>query len=237
MRVSLTPGVVLHQRAFEDHHSIIDCLTRDFGRISLMARGLRGKSSRRAGIVQPFCELLLSYSGRGDLPLLGAVEPQGPGRPQLQGTRLLSALYLNELILKLLPPLDPHPLIYRHYLETIARLPQGQLGDLLRRFELNLLDELGYGLILAHDNQGRALQAEAVYQVHPEREPRVLQTVANQPDQVHGATLIALQSGRFDSPRDRRESRRLMSLMIDHHLDGSVLKTRAMLKNYHDTHR
>jgi len=202
-----------------------------------MARGLRGKSSRRAGIIQPFCELLLSFSGRGDLPLLGAVEPQGPGRPQLQGTRLLSALYLNELILKLLPPLDPHPLIYRHYLSTVTQLPDCHIGDTLRLFELTLLNEMGYGPVLDYDTEGEALDADALYQIDPEREPRRIHSVMKQDDQVHGATLIALQSGAFNSHRDRLESRRLMGLMIDHYLDGSPLKTRAMLKNFHDTQR
>ena len=76
---------------------------------------------------------------RGGLPLPG-------------GAALLCGFYLNELLLKLLPREDPHPLLWNDYASALRALtadarPAAQAAT-LRRFEVRLLAELGYALPL-----------------------------------------------------------------------------------------
>jgi DNA repair protein RecO (recombination protein O) len=62
----------------------------------------------------------------------------------LREDNLLSGLYLNELLIRLLPRFDPHPALFVGYGEAIEAL-QSDSGEIaLRRFELILLTELGY---------------------------------------------------------------------------------------------
>jgi DNA repair protein RecO (recombination protein O) len=62
----------------------------------------------------------------------------------LHGDALFSGLYLNELLMRLLPAEAPHPALFEHYTLTLQALAAGRpLEPLLRSFEWRLLDELG----------------------------------------------------------------------------------------------
>jgi DNA repair protein RecO (recombination protein O) len=52
--VYLQPAFILHQHKYRETSLIIDALTLDFGRISLLAKGVRKTKSRTAGLLQPF---------------------------------------------------------------------------------------------------------------------------------------------------------------------------------------
>jgi DNA repair protein RecO (recombination protein O) len=68
----------------------------------------------------------------------------------LNGEALFSGLYLNELLIRLLPAEDPHPAVFDHYAATLLALAEGRpLEPLLRSFEWRLLDDLGYGFSLS----------------------------------------------------------------------------------------
>jgi hypothetical protein len=54
----------------------------------------------------------------------------------LIGEALFSGLYLNELLIRLLPAEDPHPGVFDHYAATLLALAEGRpLEPLLRSFE------------------------------------------------------------------------------------------------------
>ena len=77
-RVELTPGYVLHHRPWRDTSRILEVLTREHGRLTLFARGVRGPAAKLSPVLQPFQLLLLSWSGRGEAPqLTGAERAEG----------------------------------------------------------------------------------------------------------------------------------------------------------------
>lgn len=78
---------------------------------------------------------------------------------RMQGGTTLVGLYLNELVTRLCPRDDPHPGIYAAYRQTLTRLVAGEpAGWTLRRFERDLLAELGYALALdVRADSGEAL--------------------------------------------------------------------------------
>lgn len=148
-RVEHAPAHVLHQRPWGDSGRIYELLTPAHGRLSVFARGVRGAQARLAGVLQPFVPLLVSWAGRGESPrLTGAeIDPDGGHRAALSGDRLLSGWYLSELVLSLTVRHDPQPELYAHYAAGIRALAGAEPQErVLRRFEKQLLDVLGYGL-------------------------------------------------------------------------------------------
>ena len=59
-RIQLAPAYILHHRPYRDTSRIFEVLTREHGRLSLFARGVRGPKAKLASILQPFQLLLLS---------------------------------------------------------------------------------------------------------------------------------------------------------------------------------
>lgn len=224
-RIALEPAYLLHRRAYRETSLLLDVFSREHGKLALLAKGVRG--GKQSGLA-PFRRLLLSWSGKGELPVLTGHEPACPALP-LQGSTLYCGLYLNELLQAFLPRHDPQPLLFERYAATLAALAQpGNPEQALRGFELALLTEMGYGLQLQHDAEQHAdIQPERWYLYLPERGPL---PSANSADAVRGATLIALREARLDDPDSRREAKRLLRRIIDHHLAGRMLKSRELFR-------
>ena len=108
MRVLLQSSFVLHRRPYRDTSLLLEVFSQEYGRLGLVARGAVSPRSRWKGLLQPFAPLLLSWSGAGELATLTAAEEAGCPIP-LPPHRVLAGLYINELLLRLLPRLDPHP--------------------------------------------------------------------------------------------------------------------------------
>tara|TARA_R110002072_G_scaffold4663_2_gene32360 strand:+ start:23195 stop:23950 length:756 start_codon:yes stop_codon:yes gene_type:complete len=144
MRIDLQPAYILHTRPYRDTSALIDLLTLDYGLVRAVGRGVRG--SRRRMPLQQHQPLLVSLSGKGELLTLTHAEAAAPGF-YLTGDRLFSAMYLNELLSRLLQHQESHPALYRLYQRSLLKLQQTYpLEPLLREFEWCLLQELGYGI-------------------------------------------------------------------------------------------
>jgi DNA repair protein RecO (recombination protein O) len=77
MRISLQPAYILHSRPYRDSSQILEVLTAEYGRVSLVARGARRRTrggGSNSALLQPFTPLLLSFSGRTELKSLTATE-------------------------------------------------------------------------------------------------------------------------------------------------------------------
>ena len=226
--IQLQPGWILHRRPFRDSSEIHDVFTRDFGRVGLVSRGSR--RARRRLALEPFAPLYLSWRGRGDLYTLTGAEARGtPLRPP--GTRLMSCFYLNELILRLVSRLDPHPGLFAHYEETLAALSGGEPeAATLRYFERDLLAELGLGLCLeVVPGTGEAVVADGRYEYVPEEGPRPVRPGRQGGLVVGGATLIGLANGRLDDQEALEEARRLTRAALSLYLGDRPIRTREVL--------
>src|SRR5579871_1599800 len=101
MRIEQQPAFVLHARAYRETSLLLECLTRDFGRIGVVARGVRSQRGRlQRSQLEPFQPLLMDLQFRGEMASLRGAEPAGPA-PRLVGDAGLSGLYLNELVVRL----------------------------------------------------------------------------------------------------------------------------------------
>jgi DNA repair protein RecO (recombination protein O) len=223
--VYLQPAFILQQRKYQETSLIIDLLTRDFGRIALLAKGVRKSKSKTAGLLQPFVPLAISYFGKSDLKILGTVEVMYPFK-EIKGLSLYCGFYINELVSRFLHKYDPHPEVFADYSECLSGLADSSKIEVaLRIFELNLIENIGYGLNLAHDflNE-KPVDPLKKYHFNIESGP-----IAAVDGVFSGATLLALESRELTDPQALIEAKMLMRKVIDVHLQGNPLKSRAVI--------
>jgi DNA repair protein RecO (recombination protein O) len=204
---------VLHQRDWQDNGRIFELMTREHGRLSVFAQGVRGPRARLAAVMQPFVPLLVSWAGRGEAPRLTGAEvaPQALGAASLPPDRLMSAFYLNELLLSLTVRHDALPELHDHYAAALqGRRTATSLERELRLFEKRLLDVLGYGIPLRREGEGP--------------DPLGL-------EHISAAALQCLVDEDLDDPAVVEELRPLLRRTLALCLDGRSLRTREVARS------
>lgn len=229
-RVLLEPAFLLHHRPFRDSSRILELLTRTHGRVTLFARGSRRPTSALRAALQPFQPLLVSWSGRADGGQLTGAELAGLAAA-LPPARLMSAFYLNELLMKLLPREDTHPEVFDAYAGALESLRIGPAEQpALRLFEKQLLESLGYGLELEREaRSGEPVEPASYYHFRPDRGPLQVREAEPPPHAFRGSELLALARGRLEDPADLRAARRLLRDALDACLDGGTLRSREVM--------
>ena len=229
-RAQLAPGYILHHQPYRDTSRILEVLTRDAGRLSIFARGVRGPKAKLASELQPFRLLLLSWNGRGEAPFLSGAE-SAPDPVSLPPACLMAGFYLNELLLKLTHRHDPVPGVFDVYHGTLEALKAGApLEASLRIFEKRLLDLLGYGVCLDMDSRtGAGVEADAYYHFRPEH--GVFAAAADAPGVLRGASLISLAREQLSTSRELEDARRLLQGALAHCLEGRELSTRMVARS------
>ena len=228
--VALEPAWVLHTRAYRDTSLLVEALTRDHGRIGLVARGARGPRGRLRGLLQPLQPLLLSWTGRGELMTLTAAEAAGSAHA-LRDEALLSAFYANEVLLRVLQRGDAQPTVFEIYARTLAALAAGaSAAPTLRVFEKRLLDALGWGAAYDHvAADGTPVAPDRRYGFAPE--VGVVAAGAGAVD-VDGAALLALAHEDLSDAAVAADARRVLRVALSPHLGARPLETRALLMDW-----
>lgn len=232
-KVDGQPAYVLHTYPFRETSLIVEIFSRDFGRMALLARGARRPRSAIRGLLMGFQPLELGWAGKGEVLTLMKAEWQG-GQPLLAGEALFCGYYLNELLMHLLPREDAHPRLFSRYADMLLLLtndPSGKVREAdLRCFEKALLKELGYGLTLSHDSDGRTIVSNAVYSYRMEQGPVRLEYPEGAGQVLRGKTLLDLEAEDFSDPRSRVEAKQLMRTLMAYYLAGKELETRKIFR-------
>jgi DNA repair protein RecO (recombination protein O) len=247
-------GYVLHTYPYRETSLILQAWTEKHGRIGLVAKGARRPRSASRAVLVPFQPLVLDWFGRSELRTLKSAEPAAPATP-LAGANLMSAFYMNELLLKLTSREDPHEGLFAAYDEAITQLrqlsrpgpraaapsvaepgaPAAFVEPILRRFELALLQELGYAVELAHEAATHApIEPGRDYWYVAEKGPIPAPAQEETPGnavRLRGLTLMDLERGRFEDPVTVAQAKQLMRLLIHHSLNGQELATRALVRD------
>jgi DNA repair protein RecO (recombination protein O) len=227
---------LLHSRPFRETSLLLDCFSRERGRFSAIARGVRGAKSHKRALLQPFTPLSFSVAGRGELVTLKDAEASGPALP-LCGTALFAALYLNELLTRLLHGAEVEEDLFTHYETTLrALLIEGDIEAALRRFELHLLDTLGYGVDFTQDAEhGAAVEAEARYYLHPDAgfvRQQASEDAQNREQRLYGgAELLAIARDDFSAPATRRAAKLILRQLLSRHLGERELASRELFRS------
>jgi DNA repair protein RecO (recombination protein O) len=226
-RVVLEPAFVLHRRPYSNTSYILELFTANHGRMAALARSARGLKSRYKGKLELFSPMWVSWSGQRELKVLGDIElNQMPYL--LSGEALWCGFYLNELLLRLLHREDAYQRLFAHYQDTLASLQSCHcLQRVLRRFEKNLLDELGYGLPWHQTVEtSEPLEADKTYIYLPDRgfSSQFIESTVT----FSGKNLLAFRDDDFSEEAVLRDAKRLMQLALGHLLGSKPLKSREL---------
>ena len=235
MRVESEPGFILHTIPYRETSLLVDVFSLNYGRVRCVAKGFRKPNKKGiAKTLFPYTEHHHQWQGRGELKTLIQAEPiQAP--VFLKQESLFVGLYVNELLYKLLHQNDPHPSLYRFYNQFMSHLSVSGLDQAeLRRFEMLLLEELGYGLVLGSEaDSGQAVSAEHLYYYIPDQGLKLIQDQnANKTQALSGADIIALSQGELDKPSVLRTAKQLTRQVIDFYLDGKELNSRELYRQH-----
>ena len=234
MRVEAESGFVLHVTPYRETSLLVDLFTRHQGRVRCVAKGFRKPNKR--GISRalfPYTEHQFSWQGRGDLKTLTAADALG-APVFLQQETAFTGLYINELLYRLLHEHDPHEYLYQQYHQFLEQLAGSGTDELmLRRLEMLLLDELGYGLVLDADIQGQAIAPDRQYQYIPEQG---LVELINQQNStgapLNGADLVSMVNGDFSERAVMQAAKQLTRRVIDFYLGGKQLHSRELYRQH-----
>ena len=160
-RIDNSPAFLSHRRMYQGSSLLLDFFTKSHGRVRLIARGARSSKTS----LQMFQCLSISFKGKSDLKSLSQWEIIDEPR-RLLGNDLILAIYVNELLIRLLPEGDEYSKIFSSYWGFIKNMnykssPEKEYS--LRIFENRLLQELGYGIDFKDDIEGNPIKSNSLY--------------------------------------------------------------------------
>ena len=162
---------LLHQRSYGETSIIADVFTQKSGKISFIAKGAKKPKSKFFGYLVPFQKLKITYSGRSELKTLTSIDRDLASNSNTFSKVSYSLLYINELLMKLLPKDAKHEELFVLYDEFLKKINKNNnLEVSLRHFELDLLDMLGYGFDYDSEiDSNEPIEAELSYVFVSER--------------------------------------------------------------------
>ena len=230
MRVQLQAAYCIHSRNYRESSQILELLTSDHGLISCVYRGARKKNgSNEFG----FTPLLISWSGRGDLFTLTNMETIGP-RHITSAKLSIIGIYLNELILKLVPKLSPSKELFCLYEDSISFINENENEKqerLLRLFEIRLLEIIGHGLSLDKElDHETPIQHDQIYRYDVGIGAIRVAYESTGWNVINGSTLLGLQTPLQMDIAYLKEAKQLMRGILNWHLSNKTIHSREILQ-------
>ena len=229
-RFSLEPAYILHRRAYRETSLLLDVFSQEHGRLSLLAKGIRKKNNRLAGMLQPFVPLMISFSEGAELAILQDADIRG-GLSFITGNALIAGLYLNELLVNFLQKGDAYTALFHFYENTLMGLQASLLDEkIIRSFEKKLLDELGYGLFpRSEEAMLNAWQHDAFYRFLPATGwVKCESGEVYQEFSYSGETLLAIASENFADATILLQAKRLMRQVLTELMNNKTIYSRQM---------
>ncbi len=220
-KVEFEPALILHRKSYKETSLLVDLLTLNYGRIAVVANGAR-KSRDRAGLLQPFQMLTVSWKSRTDLGILTQVELMSHSGPsdnmgisfpwvkRLTGSKLYCGLYLNELIIRTMQRLQKLEGLFQSYCQSLESL-QSEISEavVLRSFEWQLISFSGYGVALNCNKDGKAIEPDQYYYYHVGH--GIEETSPLSPQAIPGRALLEFHLGHWHKPEFTKAARQLTS--------------------------
>lgn len=235
-----SPAYVLHRRPYQNTGLIVHLLTREHGRVDAIAQGAqRVSKGKRRFELEFFQELSVECKGKNELLSLRSSE--STSHPILfTGKSLFCALYVNELLTYCLPRHEEVLSIYNLYQHTLNELHAHTSNAsncdgvewVLRRFELCLLDDLGYGIQFSRADTGENLADDQFYIYHLDSGfmPACKVKTAFKGSDLN-AIIQVMQEGCTSHPKfdeARVTAKQLLRPIISSVLGGKPLKSRDL---------
>ena len=224
---------VLHTYPFKETSLVVELFSQQFGRIAAVAKGARRPHSAMRGMLQSFQMLSGAWSGKNELKTLHSLD-WNAGLTLIKGEALMCGFYMNELLLRLLPREDAHESLFEYYANALQILANGaDLATTLRRFELKLLQEMGYAVPLLQDENDVEILADKTYRYEAEYGACELKGsntgMRKNGVQLSGKTMLDMARDDYTDSATQSQSKQLMRYLLAHYLGDKPLHTRQLL--------
>ena len=162
---------LLHHRPHGETSLIVDVFTKKNGKMSFIAKGAKKPKSKFFGYLTPFTKLRITYTGRSELKTLTNIDRDFSESTNSLSKTSYSLLYINELLIRLLPKDAVHEDLFLLYESFLGKIHSGENIELtLRSFELDMLEMLGYGLDFENEiDKNQSIDINKNYSFIPER--------------------------------------------------------------------
>ncbi len=147
-------AIVLRRHRLGETSGVIVCYTRDYGKVRLLAKGVRKGGGRLGAALDPFVEsgVVFYLSPGRDLSLVSQAEPEREFRSLRNDIeRQAYAAVALELVDRLVAEHAPDAGLFELIIGTLELMDEADEEDLPARlwsFELKLADRLGYAPVL-----------------------------------------------------------------------------------------
>ena len=216
---------LLHQRSYGETSIIVDVFTKNSGKMSLIAKGAKKPKSKFFGYLAPFHKLNVTFSGRSELKTLTSIDRNLSDNSFSMTKISYSLLYINELLIKLLPKDAKHEELFLLYENFLRDVDTNNLELTLRNFELDLLEMLGYGLDYDVDiDFNEPIDPESGYTFVPERGFR-----KSKNSDISGKDITNIKNRKLDKV-PLKYLKEITTKAISTCLDGRDLSSRKIFK-------
>ncbi|MEH6453129.1 MAG: DNA repair protein RecO [Psychromonas sp.] len=229
MSIECHNAFILHRRPYGETSQLVDLFCEDVGKVSLVFKGGRNSTRMKRGMAQPFTLLQVSYFGRSNLKTIKSLEAKSQVVP-LVGNRLFIAMYINELLYRLLHAETACDGLFECYQQTLLAIARDQDPQVsLRIFELTLIETLGYGINFEQDvYSGDLIEAGYDYQYQQQSGFFAKQAIHKRHDVYKGSEIIAIAQRDFSSDHVLKAAKRFCRQALAHLLGGKPLHSRAL---------
>ena len=216
---------LLHQRPYGNSSVMAEMFTLDNGRISVIAKGAKKPKSKFFGVLSPFSKLRITYRGKSELKTLTNVDKEDIFSDSFSKLSY-TLLYINELLIKILPQGAPQKELFNLYDKFLLEIKtSNEIDIILRRFEIELLEMLGYGINFINEvDSGQSIDADKLYDFVPEL------GFKESPNGIfNGKEIISISKLDFENI-NKKKFKSLTTMAIGYSLDGGDLKSRQIFK-------
>jgi DNA repair protein RecO (recombination protein O) len=229
MSIECHNAFILHRRPYGETSQLVDLFCEDVGKVSLVYKGGRSSTRMKRGMAQPFTLLQVSYFGRGNLKTVKSIEAKSQVVP-LIGNRLFIAMYINELLYRLLQAETACDGLFECYQQTLLAIAGEQDAQIpLRNFELTLIETLGYGVNFEQDIYSEEpIEAGFEYQYQQQSGFFAKQAVHKKHEVYKGIEILALAQRDFSNLDTLKAAKRFCRQALAHLLGGRPLHSRAL---------
>lgn len=226
---NLTKAYLIHSQPYRETSLLLNFFTKEHGFIKAIAKGVRSSTkNNKRGLLQPFMPLLINWRGNSELVYLNNIELSS--RPlNIHNEQLAIGFYINEILYYLLSRhigLTMEELFnkYNNLLLFIDKKDNLNLESKLREFELDLLDELGYGILFDNiqDDLNYSYNLETGFYINNN------DNIKNIKNYFSGKFVQKLKCRDFSEPDTLKQAKILLRSIIKHYIGDKELHSRKL---------
>ena len=232
MKIDYTPCYILHRRNFSESSFILEIFSRDYGRINLIAKGAKKNKKYQGTNFDLYQKYNISWISKSELGILTGIDII-KSKTHFISEKAITAFYINEIILKLLHRDEPHVKLFDIYELTLKKLFSNENEKIiLRYFEKQLLESLGYGISFDQDiKTGLSIMPTREYYYKIDSGPSSDVSLSGEGMIISGKTLFELNNETLSDNENINEAKNLLSMILGKHIN-QPLESKKLYKSY-----